>query len=245
MGIQLQSPRNGESHCEIVRSAHFITQAVSAKCVFQKTQMKRYGIYGGAFDPVHLGHLLSAQTSLNRQKLDEIIFVPTGVSPHRTGKHSYQTAAEHRFAMLEAATADCPEFSVSRIEIDKKEISFTVETLRYFRQTLPKEAELFLLLGADMFNDLPNWYEPAEICRLAVPAAVCRPDFPKPDFEALGNFVSVKRLKEIRRAAVDMPPIGISSTVIRQQITAGQRIRFQVPVVVEAYIVEHNLYRTE
>lgn len=202
----------------------------------------RYGIYGGAFDPVHLGHLLLAENCLRQRNLERIIFVPTGVSPHRAGKSLYQASAEDRFQMLESAVAPHEEFTVSRAELDRPGISFTVETLRYFQETPPKETELFLLMGADMFGDLPNWYSAAEICRLATPTVVCRQGTPPPCFEALLDFVTPERLKEIRDAAVDMPLIGISSTKIRQAVASGQSIRFQVPAAVETYISSHQLY---
>ena len=204
----------------------------------------RYGIYGGAFDPIHLGHLLLAECCLRQAELDRVVFVPTGISPHRAGKDRYRAPAEDRFDMIESAILGCEEFLVSRFEIDRAEPSFTVDTLRYFKKSFALiEPELFLLMGADMFNDLPNWYEAAEICRLAIPLVVNRPGASPPYVEALAGLVTPERLEEIRNNAVDMPAVGISSTRIRAQTAEGESIRFQVPRSVEGYIRSHGLYR--
>ena len=206
--------------------------------------MIRYGIYGGAFDPIHLGHLLLAESCLRQAKLDRIFFVPTGTSPHRVGKEDYWASAEDRFNMVESAIIGCEEFLVSRYEIDRHETSYTVETLQYFhRSFVLVEPQLFLLMGADMFNDLPNWYEAGEICKLALPLVVMRPESPPPYFAALGGIVSADRLEDIRHSAVTMPQIGISSTQIRGKIAAGESVRFQVPRSVEAYIDSRKLYQ--
>ncbi|MDR0703543.1 MAG: nicotinate-nucleotide adenylyltransferase [Planctomycetaceae bacterium] len=203
----------------------------------------RYGIFGGAFDPIHLGHLLLAESCLHQADLDRIVFVPTGISPHRSGKGTYHASGEDRFNMIELAIVGCEEFLVSRCEIDRQEPSYTVETLRYFKKTFTLvEPELFLLMGADMFNDLPNWHNTDEICRLAMPLVAYRPNAPLPYFEALNSFLSQECLEKIRNNIIPMPPIGLSSTYIRNGIDEGKSIRFQVPKNVEAYIKSHHLY---
>lgn len=204
----------------------------------------RYGIYGGAFDPIHWGHLLLAESCLRQAKLDRVVFVPTGVSPHRNGKNSYIASAEERFEMIESALAGYEEYLISRFETDRRETSFTVDTLRYFKHTFSLvEPELFLLLGADMFNDLPNWHAVDEICRLATPLVVFRAGDNPPYFEGLSGVVSPDRIEEIRQASVRMPQIELSSTEIRRAVAEGNSIRFQVPRTVETYISAHRLYR--
>ena len=207
--------------------------------------MIRYGIYGGAFDPIHLGHLLLAESCLRQAKLDRIIFVPTGMSPHRVGKENYCASADDRFDMIESAITGYDEFMVSRHEIDRQETSYTVETLRHFhRMFVLVEPLFFLLMGTDMFNDLPNWHEAGEICKLALPLVVTRPETPSPYFAALNGIVSLDRLEDIRQSAVIMPQIGISSTQIRNRVAAEESIRFQVPRSVEGYIASRQLYRS-
>ena len=206
--------------------------------------MVRYGIYGGAFDPIHLGHLLLAESCLRQAKLDRVFFVPTGASPHRSGKEDYCASAEDRLNMIESAIIGYDEFLVSRYEMDRQETSYTVETLQYFHRSFTLvEPQFFLLMGADMFNDLPNWYEADVICKLALPLVVVRPETPAPYFAALSSVVSAERVEEIRQSAVMMPPIGISSTQIRSRVAAGASIRFQVPRNVETYIAAHQLYK--
>jgi nicotinate-nucleotide adenylyltransferase len=205
--------------------------------------MVRYGIYGGAFDPIHLGHLLLAESCFRQAKLDRVFFVPTGTSPHRAGKDGYRASAEDRCSMIEMAMTGYEEFMISRYEIDRQETSYTVDTLHYFHRSLTLvEPQFFLLMGADMFNDLPNWHEAGEICKLALPLVVSRPETPAPYYAALSGIVHPDRLDEIRQSAVVMPQIGISSTQIRKQVAAGESIRFQVPRSVEAYIASRQLY---
>jgi nicotinate-nucleotide adenylyltransferase len=206
--------------------------------------MVRYGIYGGAFDPIHLGHLLLAESCLRQAKLDRVFFVPTGVSPHRSGKEQYRASTEDRLNMIESAIIGYEEFLVSRYEMERQETSYTVETLQYFHRSFALvEPQFFLLMGADMFNDLPNWYEAGEICKLALPLVATRPESPAPYFAALNGIAHADRLDEIRHSVVQMPQIGISSTQIRNRVAAGESIRFQVPRSVEAYIAAHQLYR--
>ncbi len=190
--------------------------------------MMRYGIYGGAFDP---GHLLLAETCLRQAQLDRIIFVPSGVSPHVSGKDSYRASAEDRYNMVSLAIQDCEKFQVSRLELDRAGRSYTVDTLRFFVQNLePSAGLIFLLMGADMFCDLPNWREPAEICRLAMPLVACRPGTEMP---STGEFHAQK---------ISMPLTDISSTRIRAAVAAGESISAQVPLCVEQYIQSRGLY---
>jgi nicotinate-nucleotide adenylyltransferase len=192
-----------------------------------------------------MGHLLLAESCLRQAKLDRVFFVPTGVSPHRAGKESYHASVEDRLNMIESIITGYEEFLVSRYEVDQQDTSYTVETLQYFHRTFTLvEPQFFLLMGADTFNDLPNWHEAGEICKLALPLVVTRPETPSPYFAGLSGIVPIDRIEEIQQAAVTMPEIGISSTRIRQQIAAGESIRFQVPQSVESYIASHQLYRS-
>ncbi len=199
----------------------------------------RYGIYGGSFDPVHWGHLLLAETCLRKVSLDRVVFVPSGISPHRA--KSQQTSGELRAEMIELAIAGCDEFMVSRFEIERDKTSYTVETVRHFRDSL-LDAELFLLVGADMYYDLPNWYAAGEILNTVIPVGVYRPGGPPPHPEAFQNLVSPDRLELFRRHVVKMPQIEISSTMIREAVANGESVRFLLPRSVEALIRSHRLY---
>ena len=201
----------------------------------------KIGIYGGSFDPIHWGHLLLAETCLRECELDRVIFVPTGVAPHKPNQAF--APAEDRIDMVNLAISGCDEFSTSRFEIDSNaECNYTVDTLRHFQETL-LDPELYLILGADMFNDLPHWYQAEEICRLAIPIVAARPNTPAPYYEALSTVVSPKRLELFHSYLVPMPQIELSSTRIRKLLAEGKGIRFQTPRAVEAYITAHRLYQ--
>ena len=204
------------------------------------------GIYGGSFDPIHWGHLLLAETCLRKCKLSQILFVPTGTAPHKPDRAF--ASAEDRTAMVNLAISGCDEFSTSRFEIDSKaNRNYTIDTLRHFQKTLQEalhNPELYLILGADMLNDLPNWYQAEEICRLAIPVVAARPNTPPPDYEALSSLVSPTRLEFFRNHLVPMPLIELSSTRIRELLAEGKSIRFQTPPAVEAYIAAHQLYQS-
>ena len=199
----------------------------------------RLGLFGGSFDPVHYGHLLLAECCREQCTLDEVQFVPAAVPPHKPRREL--TPGELRVEMLELATAGHPVFAVSRFEIDRGGLSYTVDTLRHFRRETP-EAELFLLMGADMLNDLPTWREAAQVCELALPVVVRRAGSSEPDFDCLTAIASAERIEQIRRLEVEMPRVGISGTEIRRRAAQRRSIRFQTPRAVEEYIATRELY---
>jgi nicotinate-nucleotide adenylyltransferase len=200
----------------------------------------RVGLLGGSFDPVHYGHLLLAECCREQCGLDRVWFVPAATPPHKMG--AALSPAEHRLAMLRLAVAGHEPFEVSTCELDRGGTSYTVDTLRHLRQAHPDD-ELFLLLGADMLADLPNWREAGEVCRLALPVAVGRPGAALIDLSCLAPIAPPERIEEIGRHQVEMPPIGTSSTDLRRRVAAGQGIRFQTPRAVEEYIRTHGLYQ--
>lgn len=201
---------------------------------------QRLGLFGGSFDPVHYGHLLLAECCREQAGLDQVIFLPAAVPPHKQDRPV--TPSAYRVEMLELAIAGHEHFCVSRYEADRQGVTYTVETLNYFRREFP-EAELFLLLGADMFNDLPHWRQADEVCRLAFPLVARRAGAAEIDFSLLAPLVDPERLQAVRRHQVEMPAIGISSTDIRRRVAAGRSIRYQTPRAVEEYIRTHGLYR--
>lgn len=194
------------------------------------------GIYGGTFDPVHLGHLLLAEQCREQLALDEVWFMPAAVPPHK--KQLNITDAARRVAMLNLAIAGHPAFKVELHELDRGGTSYTVETLDHFHQT-DSELGLVLLIGADSVVDFPTWREPERILSLAQIAAVNR------GREAIDLTPLCDRIPqaETRVTAVNMPGIDLSATDIRQRVRDGHSIRFMVPRAVEAYIAEHRLYR--
>jgi nicotinate-nucleotide adenylyltransferase len=199
----------------------------------------RFGLFGGSFDPVHLGHLMLANCCRQQATLDQIWFVPAAQQPLKP--QGPQAADQHRLAMLQLACADDGAYAVSEIELRRGGISYTVDTLQAVRDEQPK-TELFFLMGADSLADLPYWHRPAEICQLATPLVVRRAGTSEPDFEVLQGTLSTERLAEIRQSQVEMPATPISSSQIRESIAKGDPWREFVPAPVADYIQQHGLY---
>lgn len=199
----------------------------------------RVGVFGGSFDPIHIGHLILAEACREQLRLDEVRFVPTALAPHKQNRHP--TPPEHRAAMIELAIVGREGFVLSTIELDRGGVNYTADTLAVLADELPG-SDLFLLLGADMFNDLPNWRRPADVCRLALPVGVERAGMPPPEFERLRPLLEPARFEAARAAAVVMPLVGISSSMLRERVAVGKSIRFLAPRAVEAYIEHHRLY---
>lgn len=204
--------------------------------------MTRLGIFGGTFDPVHLGHLLLAESCRESAQLDEVWFVPAGTPPHKQRRSL--TPARFRLEMLELAVAGHPQFKVCRLEVDRGGVSYTVDTLSQIRQMHP-DAELFLLLGADSLEELHTWREADIICQVALPLVACRPNHQPVLHESLLAKIGQERWEAIRRHFVPMPLIEISSTEIRRRVAEGKSIRYRVPRPVEEYIRSHGLYQTK
>ena len=191
----------------------------------------RLGVFGGAFDPVHTGHLVLASECRPQLALDAVWLVPSGSPPHKDP--GGLADAGTRVEMLELATAGDPGLVVSRIEIDREGVSYTVDTLETIAASDPG-CELFLLLGADSVADLANWYQPERICELARVVAVNR-----------GGTTSKTAVTGCRVEEVTMPAIDVSSRDIRHRIHQGRSIRHLVPRAVEAYLDEHALYNDD
>jgi nicotinate-nucleotide adenylyltransferase len=199
----------------------------------------RLGIFGGTFDPVHYGHLLLAECCREECRLDAVWFMPAAVAPHKQDRAP--TPAQQRIEMLELAIAGNLAFSVCRYEADRGGVNYTVDTLERLHAENP-DAELFLLLGADMLADLPNWRSPARVCELALPVAVRRPGCRPLDVDRLGKILPSERIAQIRRYQVEMPEVAISSTDLRGRIELGQSIHYRTPRAVGMYIETHGLY---
>lgn len=198
----------------------------------------RLGIYGGSFDPIHLGHLLLAETCRETCSLDRVLFLPCGQSPHKP--NGAFATGQQRAEMLEFAIAGDPRFGVCRIELERNGPSYTVETLRQLRVEQP-DSELFFLMGADSLADLPLWREPQAILELATIIAVNRGHRPPPDLATLERRLGSTVRDRVR--LVTMPAIDLSATEIRERVRSGRSLRFRVPRAVEEYIRQSEVYR--
>jgi nicotinate-nucleotide adenylyltransferase len=202
----------------------------------------RLGLFGGTFDPIHLGHLILAECCREQCELDAVWFLPAGDPPHKPGKTI--SPGRTRAEMIEFAIAGHPQFVVNRMELERDGKSFTYETLGRLHDDEPERA-LFFLIGADSLADLPTWREPRRILELATIVAVNRGDKPLADIDAIARRIAgssdVAPVRE-RIRVVTMPGVDISSTDIRSRVQSGRSIRFLVPRAVEMYIAQHQLY---
>lgn len=199
----------------------------------------RIGLFGGTFDPIHYGHLILAECCREQCRLDQVLFLPAAVPPHKQDRSL--TPGNQRSALIEAAIGGHPAFVVSRYEVDMGGVNYSVDTLRHFRREFPHD-RLFFIMGADMLLDLPNWREAASICELATPVVARRAGSAPLDFDILRAVATPQQIEEVRGHQVEMPQIGISSTLIRQCVAAGKSIRYLTPPKVGAIIREHHLY---
>lgn len=198
----------------------------------------RIGIFGGTFDPVHYGHLIAAETCRERLQLDQVRLIPAASPPH---KPDVKVADGHaRADMLSLAVAGYPEFVVDRRELKRSGPSFTVDTLRELTAEFP-EGDLYFLMGADSLRDLLTWRQPKEIARLATIVACNRPGVAEITsaqiVEWVGEEIAVKVL------SVSIPGTDLSATDLRQRIMEGRKLRFLTPRAVEAFILQHGLYK--
>ena len=199
----------------------------------------RLGIYGGTFDPPHLGHLILAETAADTLRLDQVLFVPAGSPPHKATS-SLRTSAEHRLAMVQLAIQGNPRFALSRVDLDRPGPHYTVDMLRLLGEAHP-DSQLFFLLGADSLVDLPIWSRPRELYEIACLGVMRRPGV-EPDLLALEH-----ELPGLRRRVVwiDAPYIDIAASDLARRIAAGRSVRYQIPDDVCLYIEEHGLYRNQ
>lgn len=184
----------------------------------------RIGVLGGTFDPIHLGHLAAARAAMECARLDRVLFVPTGVPPHRPAAAA---GAEQRMEMARLATRGEPRFEVSDVEVRRGGVSYTVDTLRELRRLHPHD-ELFLILGWDAAKLLPSWHEPDEVRRLASIVIVTRP-----------RSGPVSPAHDI---LCERPTPDISGSALRRALQDGEKVTDRVPEAVAEYIATHGLY---
>lgn len=193
----------------------------------------RVGLFGGTFDPPHLGHLALAEWARVRLRLDRVVFVVAGEPPHKRGRVRSDPA--HRLALTRRAVRGNPAFQVSTVELRRNGPSYTVDTVREFADDAAG-ASLFLLMGADMFETFSTWVQPQEILRYAALAVALRPGARAPrrtPYDTMGKGV----------VWLDNPGLEVSSSHLRKQAVSGASLRYLVPDPVARYVEQHRLYR--
>ena len=197
---------------------------------------KSLGILGGTFDPIHMGHLRMAEHVFQRMELENILFIPAYVPPHKLGQDF--APAQDRYAMTKLAIADNPHFTVSDMELQRTGVSYTIDTIRQLHEQCG-DMELHFIIGADSVAQLHTWHNIEEMLELTRFVAVWRPGYE----DAMEEFVRHLGLHAKERVLLlDTPVYDISSTEIRTRIRQGASLAGLVPDTVEKYIYEHGLY---
>jgi nicotinate-nucleotide adenylyltransferase len=188
----------------------------------------KLGVMGGTFDPIHYGHLVTAEEALQQFDLEAVLFVPTGRPWMKA--HEVISPPEDRYLMTVIATASNPRFRVSRMEVDRDGPTYTVETLRSLKAQT--DADLYFITGADAVLELVAWKQPEELFELAHFIAATRPGY---DIAAFDVHPAITVMK--------IPALAISSTDVRARVAKGQTIRYLVPEGVNSYVQKAGLYR--
>jgi nicotinate-nucleotide adenylyltransferase len=191
---------------------------------------------GGTFDPIHIGHLVTADEALHQFGLDDILFMPTGTGPHKQPEVS---SAELRYLMVSVAIVSHPRFWASRHEIDRPGIDYTADTLAGLRGLMHDDAELFFITGADAVLDILTWKEPERALSLCTLIAATRPGY---DLGRLSSVLSGLTHRE-RVVLMEIPALAVSSSMIRQRVAAGRGCRYLVPEGVRQLIEKSGAYR--
>lgn len=202
--------------------------------------MKKIGIMGGTFDPVHNGHLLIAENACEQLSLDEVRFIPTGRSPHKQGKSI--TDATHRLRMVELAIADNPSFVLDDRELRSDALSYSYITLENMQKEFPED-RLFFIMGGDSLRDFKTWYHPERICSCATLVAAIRDDCDQVHLKEYAN--ELKRLYQADVRLIQTPNLSVASSELRDRVAKNRSIRYQVPEDVRRYINRHHLYEDQ
>ena len=193
------------------------------------------GVMGGTFDPIHYGHLVTAEEALVQFGLDSVLFVPTGRPWMK--EHEVVSPAEDRYLMTVIATASNPLFRVSRMEVDRDGPTYAVDTLRELKEIYGSDVDLFFVTGADAIVEILAWKDHEEVFELAHFIAATRPGYD------LGPIQSPTQPSHPEITVMNIPALAISSTDIRRRVAAGLPIRYLVPEGVKSYVEKAGIYR--
>jgi nicotinate-nucleotide adenylyltransferase len=200
------------------------------------SKIQRLGVFGGSFDPPHGGHLHAARAASQAFGLDQILFVPAARPPHKPGRNL--VSGQHRAALLELLIAGQGDFSVDTRELDRPGPSFTVDTLG----ELAGDRELYLIIGTDNLAGLPSWRDLGRILELAQPIIIHRAGERAQHLAELESELPGDQLACLERGFVELPPVEVSSTELRQALRGGQEPTALLPPDLRNYIQAHGLY---
>lgn len=192
----------------------------------------RLGVFGGSFDPIHLGHVLVADDVRRQLRLDRVLFIPTWRPPHKRGP---LTSYRRRLEMTRLAIVGVPGFESCAVEQDRPGLSYTVDTLAELRSRYPG-ANLYLIVGSDQYRDVSSWQRPDLLTRLARVVVASRPGVERPDL-----FPGHDPKRVLFRSII---PVEISAAKVRARLAKGSSVRYMLPVRVAEYVRRHRLYRS-
>ena len=202
----------------------------------------RLGVMGGTFDPIHYGHLVTAEEAVYQFELDSVLFIPSARPPHKTGVKSSSPA--DRLKMVELAIEDNVTLGASTLEIERAGPSYTVDTLRELHGQYGSEAMLFFITGADAILEILTWKEPETVLSESVFIAATRPGYPLRKLQDALPALNSRGEPAIANVRVmEVPALAISSTDIRERVGSGRPFRYMVPRAVWSYVCEKGLYR--
>lgn len=199
--------------------------------------LKRIGIMGGTFNPIHYGHLFLAENALEQLALDKVLFMPSKNPPHKAKPDDVTN--QQRIDMIALAIANNPKFELSTIEMEREGTTYTVDTLRLLTKQYT-DTEYYFIIGADSLFQLPKWKNPQEICSLCTIVAANRDRVEEE--KLIGQADYLKNIYNAGIILIDMPTIQISSEVIRERIASNRSVRYWLPEAVMEYIAKNDLY---
>ena len=204
----------------------------------RKKPITKLAIMGGTFDPIHMGHLVTAEEVRHEFGVDEVLFVPTGHPPHKADIN--MTTSEHRYLMTVLATAANPSFKVSRIEIDRQGVTYAIDTIREIKSIYGEDVKVYFITGADAIQKILSWKDCEEVLKICNFVAVTRPGYNKD--ELIKEIDKLNREYETNIYFLEVPALAISSSNVRKRIATDRPIKYLVPEEVENYIKKHMLY---
>lgn len=199
----------------------------------------RLGIMGGTFNPIHHGHLVTAEEVRNKFNLDKVIFVPTGTPPHKSSEKL--VSAQDRYLMTVLATMSNLYFEVSNIEIEREGISYTVDTIKEFRKVYGQNTKIYFITGADAILSIFTWKNVEELLGSCNFIAATRPGYCLDELKTKIAAIDSNYMEYVH--LVEVPGIAVSSTDVRQRIKEGKPIKYLMPETVESYIIKNKLYQ--
>ncbi len=205
--------------------------------------MARVLLFGGSFDPIHHGHLIVCRDAAEKLDAERVVIIPSAAPPHK--QRAALAGAAARLELCRLAVRDDPLFEVSDWEMRQPGLSYTLHTVRHFRESGAPDGKLYWLIGLDSLHELSTWYRVDELASLCTLVTAGRPGLPWPSRDALAKFMSTEQLDELEAHFLDGPLIDISATDIRARVRAGRSIRYQVPEPVREAIESGGLYRDD